>query len=63
MSPLNYKKLYFSNHVGVFMQIEFIGLYEKCHSLLNLFLFLFFSYFSFYLFIYFILLFHLLFLA
>lgn len=39
MSPLNCKKLYFSNHVGVFMQIEFIGLYEKCHSLLSLFLF------------------------
>ena len=39
MRPLNYKKLYFSNHVGVFMQKEFIGLYEKCHSLLSLFLF------------------------
>ena len=52
MSPLNYKKLYFSNHVGVFMQIEFIGLYEKCHSLLSLFLFLFFLIFPFiYLFI------------
>ena len=51
MSPLNYKKLYFSNHVGVFMQIEFIGLYEKCHSLLSLFLFLFFFLF-FLLFIY-----------
>ena len=45
MSPLNYKKLYFSNHVGVFMQIEFLGLYEKCHSLSSLFLFFSFSYF------------------
>ena len=52
MSPLNYKKLYFSNHVGVLMQIEFIGLYEKCLSLLSLFLFFLFLIFSFYLFIY-----------
>ena len=64
MSPLNYKKLYFSNHVGVLMQIEFIGLYEKCHSLLSLFLFFFFLFFPFiYLFIYFISLFLFLFLA
>ena len=55
MSPLNYKKLYFSNHVGVFMQIEFIGLYEKCHSLLSLFLFFFFLFFPF---IYLFILFH-----
>ena len=56
MSPLNYKKLYFSNHVGVLMQIEFIGLYEKCHSLLSLFLFFFFLFFL--LFIYLFILFH-----
>ena len=55
MSPLNYKKLYFSNHVGVLMQIEFIGLYEKCHSLLSLFLFFFFLFFPF---IYLFILFH-----
>ena len=58
MSPLNYKKLYFSNHVGVLMQIEFIGLYEKCLSLLSLFLFFLFLIFSFYLFIYLFILFH-----
>ena len=55
MSPLNYKKLYFSNHVGVLMQIEFIGLYEKCHLLLSLFLFFFFLFFPF---IYLFILFH-----
>ena len=62
MSPLNYKKLYFSNHVGVFMQIEFLGLYEKCHSLSSLFHFFLFLIF-FLLFIYFISLFLFLFLA
>ena len=51
MSPLNYKKLYFSNHVGVFVQIEFVGLYEKCHSLLSLFLFFLFFLLFIYLFI------------